>query len=98
MTKTPYRVGEGANLRLYPRGTKVGSIVMLTEAEALYERDMGRLAEVKTKGRGKEEITPPATSDGSVAAEKPQDVRVAEADGPVGQVEQARIEAARRRR
>ena len=43
MTKTAYVVGEGANLRAFPRGTKVGDVVHLTEAEALYERDMGRI-------------------------------------------------------
>lgn len=48
MEKSPYRVLDGANLDLYPRGTKVGSVVLLTEAEALYERDMGRLEAVKT--------------------------------------------------
>jgi hypothetical protein len=46
MSTTPYRVCEGANLDLFPRGTKVGDIVRLTEAQALYERDMGRIAAV----------------------------------------------------
>ena len=51
MTKIPYRVGEGANLALYPRGTKVGSVVHLTEPEALYERDMGRLTPVTDEAK-----------------------------------------------
>ncbi|WP_336488291.1 hypothetical protein [Methylobacterium nigriterrae] len=43
MKKTAYRVGEGANLAAFPHGTKVGDIVKLTEAQAMYERDMGRI-------------------------------------------------------
>lgn len=52
MEKQSYRVLEGANLDLYPRGTTVGSIVLLTEAQALYERDMGRLEAVKVAAAG----------------------------------------------
>lgn len=46
MEKTLYRIHEGANLTAFPRGTKVGDIVSLTESEALYERDMGRISVV----------------------------------------------------
>ncbi|MDO9428442.1 MAG: hypothetical protein Q7T93_16620 [Methylobacterium sp.] len=47
MSTTPYRVCDGANLSLFPRGTQVGTIVHLTEADALYERDMGRITAVE---------------------------------------------------
>lgn len=98
MTKTLYQVGEGANLALYPRGTQVGSIVELTEAQAMYERDLGRLTEVNAKGKNKP--SPVANSDGApdTGAAKPQDVKVMEVEAPVDQVEQAKLEAARRRR
>lgn len=43
MKKTAYRIGEGANLAAFPFGTKVGDIVRLTESQAMYERDMGRI-------------------------------------------------------
>jgi len=49
MTKARYRVGETANLDVFPHGTKVGSVIELTEAEALYERDMGRITPVEEK-------------------------------------------------
>ncbi|KAB1069258.1 hypothetical protein [Methylobacterium planeticum] len=43
MTKTAYRIGEGANLAVFPHGTKAGDVVRLTEAQAMYEHDMGRI-------------------------------------------------------
>ena len=43
MKKTSYRIGESANLAAFPHGTKVGDVVRLTEAQAMYERDMGRI-------------------------------------------------------
>ena len=52
MAKILYRVGEGANLEALPRGTKVGDEIRLTEAEALYERDMGRLIDVEAEKAG----------------------------------------------
>lgn len=51
MSTTPYRVCEGANLDLFPRGTKVGDTVHLTEAQALYERDMGRIVAIPDRGK-----------------------------------------------
>ncbi len=50
MTKARYRVGETANLDVFPHGTKVGDEIKLTEAEALYERDMGRITRWKRMG------------------------------------------------
>lgn len=64
MTKARYRVGETANLNVFPHGTKVGSVIELTEAEALYERDMGRITPVEEK---------PAEADS--AAQKPSRAR-----------------------
>lgn len=66
MSTTPYRVCEGANLSLFPRGTQVGDIVRLTDAQALYERDMGRITAVA----GDTKATP---ADGSPA--KPDKAR-----------------------
>lgn len=57
MTKARYRVGETANLDVFPHGTKVGSEIELTEAEALYECDMGRITPVEEK---KDEAAPVA--------------------------------------
>jgi hypothetical protein len=47
MEKPLYRVGETANLKAFPRGTKVGDEIELTDAQALYERDMGRITPVE---------------------------------------------------
>lgn len=66
MTKTRYRVGETANLDAFPHGTKVGSVIELTEAEALYERDMGRITPVEEKAAGAV-----AVPDGVVPGETP---------------------------
>ena len=51
MSTSPYRVCEGANLSLFPRGTKVGDVVQLTKAQALYERDMGRITLVSDEAK-----------------------------------------------
>lgn len=64
MTKARYRVGETANLDVFPHGTKVGDVIELTEAEALYERDMGRITPVEEK-----------TSVPAPAAQKPDRAR-----------------------
>jgi len=56
MAKTLYRVGEGANLEALPRGTRIGDTIHLTEAEALYERDMGRLIDVEAEKAGAAQI------------------------------------------
>jgi hypothetical protein len=66
MTKARYRVGETANLDVFPHGTKVGSEIELTEAAALYERDMGRITLVEEKAAGAV-----AVPDGVVPGETP---------------------------
>lgn len=66
MTKAGYRIGETANLDVFPHGTKVGSVIEMTEAEALYERDMGRITPVEEKAAGA--VTVP---DGVVPGETP---------------------------
>lgn len=67
MTKTRYRVGETANLDAFPRGTKVGHEIELTEAQALYERDMGRITAVEEKVEAAPVALPPPVEAGSVA-------------------------------
>ena len=66
MAKILYRVGEGANLEALPRGTKVGDEIRLTEAEALYERDMGRLIDIEAEKAG-------AAETAKVVTDEPQD-------------------------
>lgn len=65
MKKTLYRVGEGANLDAFPHGTKVGDEIKLTEAQALYERDMGRITAVEEKGEAAPAALPAPVQAGS---------------------------------
>lgn len=95
MTKARYRVGETANLDVFPHGTKVGDVIALTEAEALYERDMGRITLVEEKAAV-------AVPDGVVPGETPgwpadavtgealaltDEERARLADSPIGDVD-----------
>lgn len=81
MAKILYRVGEGANLEALPRGTKVGDEIRLTEAEALYERDMGRLIDVDAEKAGAEETAVLAAAAEEAAMAPRIELQPGEADG-----------------